>query len=199
MDAINIRYKCLWFSVPFHFTDSGIDNASVVSQGILEYGIACVVEEGTVRVHEEWYEKTMLLALDEGDTMTPTERKLMADVGDEGEPEWAGGSFNEKIKKSQETFPRQFNFVFIWSWIPGLQIYLLAKHVQRTFDEDEQENQMFNLSLVYWFFTIFVPIPSKQQTKHVMTLSVCKNVRILIFGATGSAANVLRAPGSTVK
>ena len=29
--------------------------------------------------------------------------------------------------------------------------------------------------------------------------TVCKNVRILIFGASGSAANVLRAPGSTVK
>ena len=56
-----------------------------------------------------------------------------------------------------------------------------------------------SLSLVYCFFTIFVPIPSKQQTKRVMTLSVCKNVRILIFGATGSAPNVLKAPGSTVK
>ena len=42
---------------------------------------------GTVRVHEEWYEKTMLLALDEDDTMTPTERELMAEVGDEGESE----------------------------------------------------------------------------------------------------------------
>ena len=31
-----------------------------------------------------------------------------------------------------------------------------------------------------------------------MTLSVCKNVRILIFGVTGSAANVLRAPGPTI-
>ena len=87
MDAFNIRYKCLWFSVPFHFTDSGIENASVVFQGLLEYGIACVVEEGTVRVHEEWYEKTMLLALDKDDTMTPTERELMAEVGDEGESE----------------------------------------------------------------------------------------------------------------
>ena len=37
---------------------------------------------------------------------------------------------------------------------------------------------LVSLSLVYCFFTIFVPIPSKQQTKHVMTLSVCKNVRI---------------------
>ena len=55
---------------------------------------------------EEWYEKTMLLALDEDDTMTPTERELMAEV-DEAESEWAGGSFNNKIKKSQETFPTQ--------------------------------------------------------------------------------------------
>ena len=30
---------------------------------------------------------TMLLALDEDDTMTPTERELMAEVGDEGESE----------------------------------------------------------------------------------------------------------------
>jgi len=58
---------------------------------------------------------------------------------------------------------------------------------------------LVGLSLVYWFFAIFVSTPSKQQTKHVKTLSVCKNVRILIIGATGSAANVLRAPGSRVK
>ena len=38
---------------------------------------------------------------------------------------------------------------------------------------------------------------NKQQTKHVMTLY--KNVRISIFGATESAANLLRPPGSTVK
>ena len=49
MDEFNIRYKCLWFSedlLPFHFTDSGIENVSVVSQGILEYGIAYVVKRG---------------------------------------------------------------------------------------------------------------------------------------------------------
>ena len=45
-------------------------------------------------------------ALDEDDTMTPTERELMAEV-DEAESEWAKGSFNKKIKKSQETCPRQ--------------------------------------------------------------------------------------------
>ena len=38
-------------------------------------------------MHEEWYEKTTLLALDEDDTMTPTERELMAEVEDEGESE----------------------------------------------------------------------------------------------------------------
>ena len=40
-----------------------------------------------MRVNEGWYEKTMLLALDEDDTMTPTERELMVEVGDEGESE----------------------------------------------------------------------------------------------------------------
>ena len=49
----------------------------------------------------------MLLALDEDDTMTPTERELMAEVGGEGESKWAGGSFNEKIKKNQQTCPRR--------------------------------------------------------------------------------------------
>ena len=48
-DAFNIRCKCLWLSedlLPFNFTDSGIENVSVVSQGILEYGIAYVVKRG---------------------------------------------------------------------------------------------------------------------------------------------------------
>ena len=48
-DPVKTRYKCLWFSedlLPFHFTDSGIENVSVVSQGILEYGIAYVVKRG---------------------------------------------------------------------------------------------------------------------------------------------------------
>ena len=74
-------YDCLWFLedlLPFHFTESGIENTTVVSQGILEYSIPCEdVEEGTVRVEEEWYEKTMLLALDEGDATTTTERALI--------------------------------------------------------------------------------------------------------------------------
>ena len=49
MDAFNIRYKYLWFSEdlpPFHFTDSGIENVSVVSQGVMECGIAYVVKRG---------------------------------------------------------------------------------------------------------------------------------------------------------
>ena len=49
MDAFNIGYKYLWFSEdlpPFHFTDSGIENVSVVSHGIMEYGIAYVVKRG---------------------------------------------------------------------------------------------------------------------------------------------------------
>ena len=49
MDGFNIRCKCFWFSedlLPFHFTDSGIENVSVLSQGILEYGIAYVVKRG---------------------------------------------------------------------------------------------------------------------------------------------------------
>ena len=53
--------------LPFHFTESGIENTTVVPEGILEYLIPCKdVEEGTERVEEEWYRKTMLLALDEG-------------------------------------------------------------------------------------------------------------------------------------
>ena len=74
------RYDYLWFLedlLPFHFTESGTENTTVVSQGILEYSIPCEdVEEGTARVEEEWYEKTMLLALDEGDTTTTTEREV---------------------------------------------------------------------------------------------------------------------------
>ena len=74
-------YDCLWFLddlLPFHFTESGIENTTVVSQGTLEYSIPCEdVEEGTVRVEEEWYEKTMLLALDEGDTTTTKETALV--------------------------------------------------------------------------------------------------------------------------
>ena len=108
-------YKCLWFSedlLAFHFTDSGIENANVVLQGILEYGIVYVeVEEGTGRVHEEWYEKTMLLVLDESDTMTPTEGEVMVEKGDEGESE------QEEVSTTRSRRARKrvqgSNFVFI--------------------------------------------------------------------------------------
>ena len=92
-------------------------------------------------------------------------------------------------------------FLFDFEFLTYEYISWPDMYTQGTFDEDRHENPMFSLSLVdcFFFFTIFVPISSKQETKHVMTLSVCKNVRIYIFGATGSAANVLRAPGSTVK
>ena len=61
------------------------------------------------------------------------------------------------------------NFVFIWFWIPDLQkVYLLARHVQRTLDEDKHENQMFSLSLVYCFFFLLssfrFPANNKQST-----------------------------------
>ena len=70
------------FAIPF--TESGIENTTVVSQAILEYSIPCEdVEEGTVRDEEEWYEKTMLLALDEVDATTTTERALIAQEEDE--------------------------------------------------------------------------------------------------------------------
>ena len=46
MDASNIRYKCLWFSEDLPPFDSGIENVSLVSQRILEYGIAYVVKRG---------------------------------------------------------------------------------------------------------------------------------------------------------
>ena len=47
-------------------------------------------------------------------------------------------------------------------------------------------------SLPFWLLIgarkpvfFFVPFPTKQQTKHLTTLSVCKNVRILIFWGYG--------------
>ena len=73
------------------------------------------------------------------------------------------------------------------------------QRMPRTASIQWKEQMLVSLSLVYCFFTVFVPIPSKQQTNHIVTLSVCKNVQILIFGDTDSAANVLRAPGSTAK
>ena len=56
----------------------------MVSEEILEYGIACVdVEEGMIRFEEEWCEKTMMLALRQGDSTTPTGRALIARKEDE--------------------------------------------------------------------------------------------------------------------
>ena len=64
------------------------------------------------------------------------------------------------------------NFVFIWFWIPDLQIYLLARHVQRTFEEDKRENQMFSLSLVYWFF-YYLRSDSQQTTNKARYDAIC--------------------------
>ena len=64
------------------------------------------------------------------------------------------------------------NFVFIWFWIPDLRIYLLARHVQRTFDEDKYENQMFSLSLVYWFF-YYLRSNSQQTTNKARYDAIC--------------------------
>ena len=61
----------------------------------------------------------------------------------------------------------------------------IAAHAQNSISTMKRTRMLVSLSLVYWFFTIFVPTPSKQQTKHVMTLSVCKNVRILNFWGYG--------------
>ena len=77
------------------------------------------------------------------------------------------------------------NFVFIWFWIPDLQIYLLARHVQRTFDEDKQENQMFSLSLIYWFF-YYLRCDSQQTTNKArydtIFVQECPNFNIWGYG-----------------
>ena len=107
----------LWSSaqkslLPFHFTESGIENTTVVSQGILEYSIPCEdVEEGTVRVEEEWYEKTMLLALDEGDATTTTERALIAQEEDE-DVRGTDGMPTRKSTRSRKQV-KDNNFVFV--------------------------------------------------------------------------------------
>ena len=106
-------YDCLWFLddlLPFHFTEFGIENMTVVSQGTLEYSIPCEdVEEGTVRVEEEWYEKTMLLALDEGDTTTTTERALIAQ--EEEDVRGTDGIPTRKSTRSRKQV-KDNNFVF---------------------------------------------------------------------------------------
>ena len=65
------------------------------------------------------------------------------------------------------------NFVFIWFWIPDLWIYLLARHVQGTFDEDKHENQMFSLSIVYCFFFYYLRSDSQQTTKKARYDAIC--------------------------
>ena len=64
------------------------------------------------------------------------------------------------------------NFVFIWFWIPDLWIYLLARHVQGTFDEHKHESQMFSLSIVYWFF-YYLRSDSQQTTKKARFDAIC--------------------------
>ena len=67
----------------FHFTESRT-RLLCHKALILEYSIPCeYVEEGTVRVQEEWYEKTKLLALNEGDATTNTERAVIAQEDNE--------------------------------------------------------------------------------------------------------------------
>ena len=115
------RYDCLWFLedlLPFHFTESGIENTTVVSQGILELSIPCKdVEEGPVRVEEEWYEKTVLLVLDECDITTTTNRALIAQEEDED----VRGSDRMLTRKSTRSRKqvKDSNFVFVYifmSW-----------------------------------------------------------------------------------
>ena len=104
--------------MPFHFTESGIENTTVVSQGILEYSIPCEdVEEGTVRVEEEWHEKTMLLALDEGDTTTTTERALIAQEEDEDVSGTDGMPTRKSTRSRKQAKDNNFVFVLIFmSW-----------------------------------------------------------------------------------
>ena len=69
------------------------------------------VDEGTIRVTEEWYEKTMLLALDEGDRTTPTERELMTQEEDKGGTE--PGEVSTIRSRRTRKHVQDSNFVFI--------------------------------------------------------------------------------------
>ena len=97
------KYSCLWFCedlLPYHFVDSGTENGVVVSEGIIELGVSCVeVEDGLLRVEEELYEKAMLLALDEGDTTTATEKEL---ISTEQEEELQSCDGNRKSKRGRK-------------------------------------------------------------------------------------------------
>ena len=81
------------------------------------------VEEGTSRVDEEWYEKAMLLALDQGDRTTSTERQLMTQ-DDEGntEPEEVSKGRSRRARKHVKTVT---SFFFDFILIPRLRIYPL--------------------------------------------------------------------------
>ena len=90
-------------------------------------------------------------------------------------------------RRSRRTSKRvqDSNFVFIWFRIPDLQIYLLARPVQRTFDEDKHENQMFRLSLVYWF-SYYLRCDSQQTTNKArydaICVQECPNLNIWGYG-----------------
>ena len=79
---------------------------------ILKYSIPCeYVEEETVRVQEERYEKTKLLALDEGDAKTTTERALIAQEDDEDVPETDGMPTQKSTTSRKQV--KDNNFVFL--------------------------------------------------------------------------------------
>lgn len=97
---------------------------------ILEYSIPCEAEEeGTVGVKEEWYEKTVLLTLDEGDITTTTERALMAQEEDEdvhGKDEMPTQNSTRSRKQVKDN-----NFIFVYifmSWSDILKLkYVLGR------------------------------------------------------------------------
>ena len=70
--------------------------------------------------------------------------------------------FQQEDQEEPETCPR-----------PDLQIYLLARHVQRTFDEDKHENQMFSVSVVYCFFFNYLRSDSQQTTSKARYDAIC--------------------------
>ena len=111
----------VWFLedlLPLHFTESGIENTTIVSQGILEYSIPCEAEEeGTVRVKEELYEKTMHLTLDEGDITTTTERALIAQEEDEDVHGKDEMPTQKSTRSRKQVKDNNFIFVYIFmSW-----------------------------------------------------------------------------------
>ena len=86
------------------------------------------------------------------------------------------------------------NLVFIWFWIPELWIYLLARHVQGTFDEDKHENQMFSLSIVYCFF-YYLRSDSQQTTNKAGYDAICVQ-ECLNFNIWGYGLRSKRFEGS---